>query len=83
MTLNQTHDLNATSWVETANRPGTDFPIQNLPFGVFRHIGSDELPRIGVAIGDKVLDMAGPEMEGFFEGDAARAAEGMHGGEPE
>lgn len=79
MTLNQTHDPKITSWVETANRPGTDFPIQNLPFGVFRHIGSDELPRIGVAIGDKVLDMAGPEMEGFFEGEASRAAEACMG----
>ena len=75
MRLNETHDPSTRSWVETANRPGTDFPIQNLPFGVYRHVGSDELPRIGVAIGDMVLDMAGAEMDGFFEGDPAAAAE--------
>jgi fumarylacetoacetase len=75
MRLNETHDPSTRSWVETANRPGTDFPIQNLPFGVYRHVGSDELPRIGVAIGDMVLDMAGAEMDGFFEGDPSSAAE--------
>ncbi|HEX6880658.1 MAG TPA: fumarylacetoacetase, partial [Terriglobales bacterium] len=75
MTLNETHDASFRSWVETANRPGADFPIQNLPFGVFRHVGSEEAPRIGVAIGDMALDMAGAEMDGFFEGDAQRAAE--------
>src|SRR5690606_11865359 len=43
------------SWVESANEPSTDFPIQNLPFGVFRPRGDDA--RIGVAIGDQVLDL--------------------------
>jgi fumarylacetoacetase len=42
------------SWVESANAPGTDFPLQNLPYGVFRH---NEETRIGVAIGDQVLDL--------------------------
>lgn len=46
------------SWVESANEPGTDFPIQNLPFGVFRRKGSNEAPRGGVAIGDQVFDLA-------------------------
>jgi fumarylacetoacetase len=73
--LNETHDPKVKSWVESANRPGTDFPIQNLPFGVFRHVGSDELPRIGVAIGDQILDMTGAEMDGFFQGETAQAAE--------
>lgn len=77
--LNQTHDPKVKSWVESANRAETDFPIQNLPFGVFRHVGSDELPRVGVAIGDQVLDMTGAEMDGFFEGDAAAAAEACLG----
>lgn len=45
------------SWVESANQPGSDFPIQNLPFGRFRQ-GDDEAWRIGVAIGDQVLDLA-------------------------
>src|SRR5690242_13445435 len=42
------------SWVESANQPGTDFPLQNLPCGVFRHNGET---RIGIAIGDHVLDL--------------------------
>ncbi|HEU5402315.1 MAG TPA: fumarylacetoacetase [Terriglobales bacterium] len=75
MNLNDTHDPRAKSWVESANRAGTDFPIQNLPFGVFRHLASSEAPRIGVAIGDVILDMAGAEMEGFFDGDSSRAAQ--------
>ena len=45
-------------WVESANDPATDFPIQNLPFGVFRTKGSKEAPRGGVAIGDQILDLA-------------------------
>ena len=46
------------SWLDSANDPATDFPIQNLPFGVFRRKGSKEQPRGGVAIGDQVLDLA-------------------------
>ena len=44
------------SWVESANDPRTDFPIQNLPFGVFERTGASE-PRIGVAIGDRIADL--------------------------
>mgnify|MGYP000898508221 CR=1 FL=1 len=54
--LNETHDSTLTSWVESANDPATDFPLQNLPFGVFS-LDEDELPCIGVAIGDQVLDL--------------------------
>ena len=54
----QTHDPKLKSWVESANDPATDFPIQNLPFGVFRRKGSKEAPRGGVAIGDRILDLA-------------------------
>jgi fumarylacetoacetase len=46
------------SWVESANDPKSDFPIQNLPYGVFRQKGSNEPPRGGVAIGDQILDLA-------------------------
>ncbi|HET7604236.1 MAG TPA: hypothetical protein VFK36_14520, partial [Gemmatimonadales bacterium] len=46
------------TWVESANDPGTDFPIQNLPLGVFRRKGSGERPRVGTAIGDQILDIA-------------------------
>ncbi|HEY4131304.1 MAG TPA: fumarylacetoacetase [Gemmatimonadaceae bacterium] len=55
--LDQTHDPALRSWVETANEPGTDFPIQNLPFGVFTRPGNPPTPTVGVAIGDQVLDL--------------------------
>ncbi len=55
--LDATHDPALRSWVESANDPASDFPIQNLPFARFRHAGSDEPWRIGVAIGDQVLDL--------------------------
>jgi len=58
MNLNETHDPGLTSWVESANLEGADFPIQNLPFAVFRLRVSDESLRAGVAIGDQVLDLA-------------------------
>ena len=51
--LNETHDVNLTSWVNSANQ-GNDFPIQNLPFAIFRRKGSSEMWRGGVAIGSKL-----------------------------
>src|ERR1051326_93177 len=53
--IDKTHNAGLKSWVESANRPGADFPIQNLPFAMFRPQG-DERPRAGVAIGNQVLD---------------------------
>ncbi|MGF6446480.1 fumarylacetoacetase [Paraburkholderia youngii] len=53
----ETHDPELKSWVDSANAEGTDFPIQNLPYGAFRRRGSGEPIRIGVAIGDQVLDL--------------------------
>src|SRR5688572_26777285 len=58
MKLDQTHDPKLKSWVESANAPGTDFPIQNLPFGIFKRKKGNESPRGGVAIGDRILDLA-------------------------
>jgi fumarylacetoacetase len=58
MKLDETHDPKRRSWVEAANAPECDFPIQNLPFGVFRRRGTKEAPRGAVAIGDRVLDLA-------------------------
>jgi fumarylacetoacetase len=49
---------NAKSWVESANQPTTDFPIENLPFGVFRRRGAKGAGSIGVAIGDRILDLS-------------------------
>ncbi|MBL8674016.1 MAG: fumarylacetoacetase, partial [Rhodospirillales bacterium] len=57
MALNETHDPALRSWVESANAAGTDFPIQNLPFGVFRRRGAEEAFKPGVAIGDMILDL--------------------------
>jgi fumarylacetoacetase len=54
--IDETHDSGLESWVESANRPGCDFPIQNLPLGVFRRAGNQEA-RLGVAIGDAILDI--------------------------
>ncbi len=56
MNIDITHDPRLRSWVAAANA-GSDFPIQNLPHGVFRRAGSDESWRGGVAIGDQVLDL--------------------------
>lgn len=56
--LNETHDPALQSWVVSANDGRTDFPIQNLPFAIFRRRGSEEAFRGGVAIGDQVLDLA-------------------------
>jgi fumarylacetoacetase len=53
--LNETHDPTRRSWVEAANAPDCDFPIQNLPFGVFQSPG--RAPRGGVAIGDMIFDL--------------------------
>jgi fumarylacetoacetase len=55
-TTDATHDPSLASWLESANDPATDFPIQNLPFGRFR-CEEDSDWRIGVAIGDQVLDL--------------------------
>lgn len=51
--IDATHDAGLTSWVESANGH-PEFPIQNLPFGAFRHEGAG---RVGVAIGDAILDL--------------------------
>jgi fumarylacetoacetase len=53
----ETHDPQRMSWIETAGEPGTDFPIQNLPFCVFRRRGTNGPARIGVGIGDRILDL--------------------------
>ena len=72
--LNETHAPELASWVESANRRGTDFPIQNLPHGVFRRSGTGETFRGGVAIGDFILDIQAVAALGFFSGVAADAA---------
>ena len=74
MQLNPTHDPQARSWLASANTGSTDFPIQNLPFGVFRRAGSREVLRGGVAIGDQVLDLGAAAASGLLTGLAEQAA---------
>lgn len=61
------------SWYESANRAETDFPLANLPCGVFSTASSDEA-RCGVAIGDGIIDMARLDAGGFLEGTGAKGA---------
>jgi fumarylacetoacetase len=72
--INDTHRADLRSWVESANDGKTDFPIQNLPFGVFRDWEGDDSPRVGVAIGDRVLDVSALRAA-LFTGPARRAVE--------
>jgi fumarylacetoacetase len=55
--IDDSHDPALQSWVASANAVDTDFPLQNLPFGRFRRSGSSDLWRVGVAIGEQVLDL--------------------------
>ena len=59
--LNKTHDPARKSWVDSANDPAGDFPIQNLPYGVFSE--GDGAMCVGVAIGDRILDLTALEAE--------------------
>ena len=69
--LDVTHDARVRSWLDSANRNGCDFPIQNLPFAVFRRADSAEVYRCGVAIGDQIIDLAALTGLAVFEGQAA------------
>ena len=77
-TTNETHDPARRSWVPSANARDTDFPIQNLPLGIFSV--ADGEPRFGVAIGDAILDIDATLRAGLLSGTAATVAEaGMSG----
>ncbi|MGX7706607.1 fumarylacetoacetase [Methylobacterium sp. Gmos1] len=75
--LDSTHDATLSSWVPGADGH-PDFPIQNLPLGVFSSDGG--APRAGVAIGDRILDLPGLLGAGLLSGEAARAVEAAEGG---
>jgi fumarylacetoacetase len=73
--LNETHDPARHSFVDSANAPDCEFPIQNLPYCVFRPASAPTAQlRVGVAIGDQILDVAaaGPALGGGAA-EAARA----------
>lgn len=77
MTLDDTHDPGRKSWVGSANAPGCDFPIQNLPLCVFTPPG-EALARVGIRIGDHILDarpwVLGARLNGYFGMSAADRA---------
>ena len=74
--MDETHDPRRASWVASA-QGHAEFPIQNLPFGVFSP--ADGSPRGGVAIGDQIFDLRAGLEAGLFSGEAARAAEAAAG----
>jgi fumarylacetoacetase len=72
MEIDQTHDPALRSFIASANVPGCDFPIQNLPYAAFRRRSASGEPRIGVAIGDDLLDIAA--VADLLDGAAGHAA---------
>lgn len=74
--VDETHDPKRESWLESANGH-PHFPIQNLPFGIFSRAG--DRPRGGVAIGDKILDLAALAESGLLEGKALAATRAASG----
>lgn len=69
--MNATHEPSLKSWVESANDLASDFPIQNLPFGVFSR-GSEQR-RCGIAIGNQIVDVTALPPDLFPEGAASVA----------
>jgi len=80
-TLDSTHDPALTSWVESANLPDADFPIQNLPFGRFRPAHTQKGWRVGVAIGDQVLDLRRAQDLELWPGDVQRLLQPLADGD--
>jgi fumarylacetoacetase len=70
-----TNDPGRRSWLASANRPDADFPIQNLPFAVFKPRCSLAAYRGGVAIGDQIVDLAALAASDALQGSAALAAD--------
>jgi fumarylacetoacetase len=75
--LDETHDPQAQSWLESAGRIDCEFPIQNLPFAVFRRGDSAEEFRGGVAIGDQIIDLGALAKLEIFQ---TQAAQGIRAG---
>lgn len=68
--IDETHDASLRSWVTAANDPGTDFPIQNLPFGIFRRRGTSDAGLPCVAIGDQIMSLPGCAAAGLLSREA-------------
>lgn len=65
------------SWLESVNDPATDFPLENLPFGVYE---PSQQGRIGLAVGDQILDVHGCVEAGLMEGLPAQMASALQPG---
>lgn len=76
MSLNDTHEPGLLSWLDSANGH-QEFPIQNLPFGVFKKLPADQKPRCGVAIGNFIIDMHALWSEKLFSDLAETANEAL------
>ena len=79
--LDDTHDPGLESWVESANDGASDFPIQNLPIGMFRHGASTEPFRPGVAIGTRIVDLQAASEAQWLPNDVADALRACAPGE--
>jgi fumarylacetoacetase len=82
VSTDDTHRPDLRSWVESANDPATEFPIQNLPFGVFKRRESTETPRVGVAIGDQILDVSAAARAGMIGGNREASLAATHCAQP-
>ncbi|PYS87213.1 MAG: fumarylacetoacetase, partial [Acidobacteria bacterium] len=65
--INETHDPNLKSWVESANDPNTDFPIQNLPFCIAESYDNTWYVERAVRIGDQLLNLKWAVRQGLFD----------------
>ncbi len=77
--IDHTHNPAARSWLASAQAAGCDFPIQNLPFGVFRRVGSGAAFQGGVALGDQVIALGALAGSGLLQGLALQAAQAASG----
>ena len=73
--MDETHDSKLRSWVEVDEN--SDFPIQNIPFGIYRPKGGGDL-HVATAIGDYVLDLAHLDDAGLFNGTEVEGTEVFH-----
>ena len=71
--LNETHDPTLTSWIDSANEAEADFPVQNLPLGVYTDPKTG-VGKVGIAIGDRILDVTAARAKGVIGGVADDAA---------
>ncbi|MER3431319.1 MAG: fumarylacetoacetase [Blastocatellia bacterium] len=71
ITIDETHNPELRSWLDSANDSGTDFPIQNLPFCAIWTEDEDEPAHLSIAIGDKIFDLVAASRRGLLEGKIA------------